>query len=282
MPPREIGGGRLAAGLGYECLQHRALSWSERPPTDGPVVAHRRRGLATLAGQADHAFVARSGSGAQQGPLERDGAGGRQHPESPQQAGAAIGRGQVPDRARPAIELLEQVGVDRVARVVGVRRGAAGHRDRVRGPLRHELQPLEQPGWQHRPDDQRRRGEVVRRDLPRQREAQGWQQRTVCPNPVEDRPRLDRGRRRSRAQHDPERLPPPELHEDGLPDLQVGQLRRHEVRVGLGAGAGRVDRDLDQPGGRGDRGAGVVQPEGHRPSLTTGRGGSGAGGARPR
>ncbi len=59
----------------------------------------------------------------------------------------------------------------------------------------HQLQPLQEPGWKHRPDDEGRWREVVRCDLAGERQTERRQERTVSANAFDDRPRRDAGRR---------------------------------------------------------------------------------------
>ena len=108
------------------------------------------------------------------------------------------------------------------------------------------------PGRQHRPQDESRRGQVVDRDPAGQAEAERRQQRTVGPDAFDDRLGQHAGRDRlGLAEDDPERLAPTELHQHRLAELEVGKAVGDQVRVGPRTRrAGRVDRDLDEPGRR--------------------------------
>ena len=186
---------------------------------------------------ADPALVARPGAGASsvQSSVTRPRVG--EGAEPPDQRRPALGGDEVADRPRAALELVEQVAVGRRR---GSAAGAAG------GPLGEELEPLEQARRQHRPDDERRRGEVVVGDPAGEREGERRQQRPVGADPAGDRLRRRSRRRRRVAEDDAERLAPPELDEDRLAGLEVGELGRHDVGVApRAAAAGGVDRDLD-------------------------------------
>ena len=228
------------------------------------------------------ALVARPGARTQQRPFEGDGAARRERPDATQRAGTAVGAGEVAHRSRATLELRKQIGVHRIEPGETGLVGAA----RCRRQLRHQFQPFQEPGRQHRPDDERRRRQVMRGDLPGERQPERGQQRTIGSNPVDDRPWRDAGRCRCLAQDHRQRLTPPELDQDRLAHHQVGELRRHQVGIRRAPRAGRVDGDLHEPAchrrlGR-DGGRGLLQPERHRPRLTTGRDGSGAGRARLR
>ena len=83
-------------------------------------------------------------------------------------------------------------------------------------------------------------------DPAREPQRERRQQRPVGPDAVDDR--LGRhvrepGRLRD---HDPERLPPAELDEHGLTELEIGQGGGHQVGVGpVPSPSGGIDRDLD-------------------------------------
>ena len=84
-------------------------------------------------------------------------------------------------------------------------------------------------------------------DPAREAQRERRQQRAVGPDAVDDRLRRRRpGSPDASAEHDPQRLPPPELDEDRLAGLEVGERGRDQVGVGpVPAAPGRVDRDLD-------------------------------------
>ena len=245
---------RVAGGVcGQELREGGDLARSERPPNGALTGFDRLRYVATGIGQADPALVARAGSGREQRPVERHEPGIGKGPEPPDEGGPAFGSDEVADRTRPALELVEQVEL-----------GGRQVRRRGGGPLGQELEALEQAGWQHRPEDKGRRGEVVIRDPAGQGESERRQERAVGADPTGDRLGDDPRRRRCVAEDDPERLASPELDEHGLAGLETRQRRRDGVGIATGAAAaGRVDRDLD-----------VTDH-----SLRPGRGGSGGGGA---
>ena len=199
----------------------------------------RARGGTTGGQQSDPAFVAGPGARPEQRPVERHEVARRQTPKPAEQAGPAIGRCEVTCGPRSAPELVEEVGVDGIELPV----------DRLRGPLGDQLEAFQQARRQHRPDHEGRWRQVVLGDPARQCERQGRQERSVGTDTV-DQGLGRRSRRRlvRAAQHDPERLPPAELDQHGLAILEIRQGLRHAVGEGPRAtGAGRVDRDLDQP-----------------------------------
>jgi len=117
----------------------------------------------------------------------------------------------------------------------------------LRRKLRDELQPLEQSRREHRPERDRRWGEVVLGDPGGEAHAQLGQERPVGADAVHDRLRLDAGDHFARAKHDPERLSPAELDEHGLAGSEVRQVLRDAVGEGsLARGPGRVDRDCHE------------------------------------
>ena len=113
-------------------------------------------------------------------------------------------------------------------------------------PLGNQLEPLEQPGRQHRPQHESRRRDVVLGDPAREPERKRWQQRPVGPDTVDDRLGRYIGEPSRLRDHDPESLPPAELDEHGLAKLEIGQGGGHEVGVGpVPSPSGGIDRDLD-------------------------------------
>ena len=119
-----------------------------------------------------------------------------------------------------------------------------------RRPLDDQLEPFEHPWREHRPEDQRRRDEVVARDPAREREGQGWQQRPVGAHPRRQRLRLDALGFGRVAQHDGEGLAATELDDHGLAGFDVRERIRHRVRVRPHATRpGRIDRHLDEATG---------------------------------
>ena len=157
-----------------------------------------------------------------------------ERPEATQEARPAVrgrrGRGPAAARARAG-----RGGRRRRRR----RRAVAPRPSRPGRQLGDELEPLEQPGRQHRPQDERRRRQVVR---PRSSgRAQGQRRAGAARRRGRGRRsawRADgRDRRTASPSDDPERLPPPELDEDRLAGLEVGERLRDEVRVGPVAAA---------------------------------------------
>jgi hypothetical protein len=126
----------------------------------------------------------------------------------------------------------------------------------VRRALGHELEALQEPGWEHRPQDQRGRGQVVIGDPSGEGDGQRRQERTVGPDPVHDRLGGHAGQRvgrRGLGDDDTERLPSAELDEDRFPDLEISQCLGDEIGVGpIAAAPSRVHRDLDRARRRAD------------------------------
>ena len=221
VPAGEVRRGQLPGGRDGELPERGDLARSERPTRGGLAVRQRRRGVATRGREADPALIARARAGAAQRPLEADPAGRGHRPQAAQQPGPAVGTGQVADRARAAFELHQQVGVGRVVRHPR-RRAATGGPGRELGD---QVEPLEQPRRQHRPEDEGRRREIVAGDPARQLEGQERQERTVRPDAVGDRLGRDRRRQLGLGKDDAEGLPAPELDEDGLAGDEVRQAR---------------------------------------------------------
>jgi hypothetical protein len=87
----------------------------------------------------------------------------------------------------------------------------------------------------------------VRRDPPGQPQGQRREDGAVGPDPIEDRLRIDVGRAGRLRDDDPERLPPSELDEDRLAQLEVQHRIGHPVRVRAVAAPSRdVDGDLHE------------------------------------
>jgi hypothetical protein len=216
----------------------------------------------------DPALVARAGPGARsvQSRVTR--------PRPRARGGGAAGRRgprRRRDRGRPRrrAELVEQVAV-------GAARSSSARRRR---PLGEELQPLEQARRQHRPEDERRRREVVIGDPARELQRQRRQERPVGPDARRDRLGGDALGRRGVAEHDRDRLAPPELDQDRLARLEIGQLRRHDVGVAADPAAARgVDRNGDVTRSR----RRDVEHRVHRRRPTPGRDGWGGSGAARR
>ena len=251
---RPVASGQLRpghpSGLSGQLGQEVALAGTKRSPGDpGPGAAGFRRGAARRRDQ-DPALVARTARGRREGPIQVEQAPCREVPQPPNQAGPALRGGQVTDGPRPGGKLIEQRGISRRQGRSGVGRGVVMRRRADRAGLGDELEPLEH-GWrEHRPEDERRRGQVVTGDPARQLEAEPRQEWAVGPDPIHDGLELQAGGGLLGwlAEHDPERLAPAVLDEDRLAGLQAGQASRNGVGVRPGAGGtGRVDRDFDQP-----------------------------------
>ena len=242
MPAGDLGAGRTV-GCSCQLRERGDLAWPERAAARPAAVGEDARGIATLRCGAQPAFVARPGGCPEQRPVERDQPRIREGAQPAEKPGATVRCGKVARGPGTGRELVEQVQVDRVV----------DRRHPVGGewcPLGHELEPLEQARGQHRPDDERRRREIVGRDPAREGERQRREQRPVGADPIDDR--LDvgtgRGTTLGRAEDDAEGLPPPELDQDRLAILQVREARRDDVGVrAVAAGPGGVDRDLDVP-----------------------------------
>ncbi len=257
--PGEIGRRQLPGRGRRELRQHVPLARTERSPREGVTGRQDVRGLASFAPEPDPSLEPWTRPGTDQRPLEAEAPVARQGAQSAQQAGATVGTGQVADGTRPPLELRQEVGIGRVDRRP---RPAV----RPRRELRDELEPLEEPGRQHRPQDERRRREVVAGDPAREPERQRREQRAIRADAIDDGLRGDGRQRDGFRDHDPEGLPPPELDEDRLADDEVGERLRDEVGVGpVTAPARRVDRHFDraQPraGGCPDR---VLEDQGER------------------
>ena len=232
--------GRVRSG---QLGQRGDLARSERPARHAIAGQQGRRRLVPGPRGADPALVARPGGRAQQRPLERDQAGGGQRPESPRSparpSGAASDRA---GRGPPA----SWSSRSRSAGVSDAPAPAASGRPRRQ--LGDQLEPLEHPRRQHRPEDERRRRQVVRGDPARERErraagSSGPSARTRSTIGLGVTPG-DRGRL---AEHDAERLAASELDEDRLAGVEVGERRRHEVRVGAVARPRRPRRRPPRP-----------------------------------
>ncbi len=292
------GGGRESTRASSDQLGQRLRLTGAEGSARRSLAGRERRGGDLALGQGPHpALESRTGRGAQQRPVQGEVARRRQAAQATQQAGPSLGGGQVSGGSWPGLQLVQEVAIHAVR---GGDRGHAaavallGHHERC--PLRHELQPLQESGRQHRPHDQRRRGEVVVRDPARQVERQRREQRTVSADAIRDRLGRDPGRGLGRTKDHPERLPPTELDEDGLAILEVGQVRWDRVGVRTrAAGASRVDRDLDespvlpaeQRGGTIRRARDPLprlrlEAQRHRALPRPGRAGLRAAGARPR
>jgi hypothetical protein len=238
------------------------------------------------AGRGDPPLVARAGAGRGKRPVEGHEPLRLEATKTPHQAGATFRRAEVPDGPGAGGELVEQVRVG--GRQAG--RGRVG----VRPALGHELEALEHLRREHRPDDERGRGEVVVGDPARERERQGRQQWAVGADAIDDRARLDARLRTAHAEHDAERLAPAVRDEDGFAWLDRLERGWNGVRPAPGAApTDGVDGDLDEASDRLGRGGArigrVRQREGrlvdHRPIVagglrrpTTGS----ASGSRPR
>ena len=280
VPTGQLGAGDATDGVrGGHLGQRGHLPRSERP-SRGPISGRQRRGrLAPGVRRADPALVARPGRGAEQRPVERDQVRRGERPEPARQPGPALRGGQRAGRPGPARQLIEEVEVHRRQR----RRRDARHTRRPRRELGDQLEPLEHPGWEHRPEDECRRGQVVGGDPAGERQPERGQERSVGPDPVHDGLRGHAGRRSALAEDDAEGLPPPELHEDGLAGLEVGERLRDEIRVRpVPAGARRVDGDLHQPRPGGPRRLVGGETERHDQAPRRGPVASGGGRASPR
>ena len=187
---------------------------------------------------------ARACRGRLQDPCEVDRAGRRRLAEGGDPAPPAPGPiGASRSTATPAGPASTRAAMHGRRQVRAGRRQAAG-RDR-----RHQAQPLQQAGRQHRPQHDRRRREVVLGQPCREPQAEGRQQRSVGADAREQR--LGRHRRLgSRSQDDAQGLPAAELDDDRLARLEAGQGRRHGVRVGPVPRGRRFDRDLHERAAR--------------------------------
>ncbi len=207
--------------------------------------------VATGCGDRDPAFEARPGRCGEQRPVEADDAACRESAKPPDEGRPPVGRDEVAHGLRAAAQLVDHVTFLRLARFFG-----------ARGQLGDELEPFEDPGRQHRPQDDRGRGEIGRRDPAGEGQRQRRQQRPIRPDPVEDG-------FRGQARHDGrlgedhgQGLPAAVLHEDRLARDHVGQPIREMVGVGpVAAATGRVDRHFDEAPARRDR---FDQPERRR------------------
>ena len=150
------------------------------------------------------------------------------------------------------------------------------------GGRRHQVEALEEPGREHRPDRQGRRREVVLGDPAREGEREGRQERAVGPDPRGQRlrPSTPSGGGRV-AQHDPDaRAGAPTPRCTASPGSTSARASGTTVGPGSIAGdAGRVDRDLDVARlGRAGRAARPPSPDaavgpGARRQTTTRRSG---------
>ena len=242
-PGRQVRTGQLAGGLGRQRLEDRLLLRAQPPLAHLLPGRKTSCGSAAGLGQGDPSFIARSGARAEQRPLEGNMSRRRERLQSAKRPSPAIGSREVTHRPRPLLELPEQVGID------DIEHGRGRSRLPHRGELGHELQPFEQAGRKHRPDDEGRRRKIVPSDLPGERETQRRKQRAVSADAVDDRPRRDTGGRRRIGEDDPEGLAAAELDEHRLADDEVGKRRRNHVGECRPTGARRIHRDLDEPAG---------------------------------
>ena len=253
VPSSKVGRWQFAGRDCGELRQQVDLARAERSSARAFRCFARRHGGAAFVAQADPTLVAGPGTGAEQCPAKPDAAVRFEGAEAAQEARPAVRSGEVAHWPGPTLQLGEQIGDGRI-------RGAGGgRRIPARRDLRHQLEPLEQSRREHRAEDECGRCEVVRRDRGGEGEGQPRQERSVRPDPVDDR--LGRGRRQDgRLGHDdPERLTPTELDEDRLARLEVAQPLGDKVGVGpVAATTRRIHRDLDGTHrggqGQGDRG----------------------------
>ena len=196
-------------------------------------------------GQAGDALVARPRAGRGERPFEVDPAVALQRPQPPKEGCPAVWRGQVPDGPGTSGDREEQVGRRGItAGLRGFEPGCGRRRGRIerRG---HQLELLEEPGREHRPDGERRRGQVVRRDLAGERQRERRQERPVGAHPRPQRPGRDAIGRRGVAQDDPHGPPAAPFHEDRFAGGHVGERIRDEVGPrSAPRNAGRVYRHL--------------------------------------
>ncbi len=171
--------------------QQRPLARSQRPSVRG---AATRRDRPARVGRGCPPLVARPRTGCPEGPLEvdpsrraRGRAGAAGPPADPRAAGRVrSGRGPVPQR-------VEQ----RARRLVVAGRATVERR-------RHQVEALQEARRKHRPDDERRRGEVVAGDDAGEGEGERREERTVRPDARRER----LGRRARRAgSHRPRTIP---------------------------------------------------------------------------
>ncbi len=240
----QAGGGKLVGGRGDQFAEGVHLARSERPPRRPLPCREHLGGGTAVVGQVDPPFVARSGPGTEEHPFEADLPIRLEGAEAAEETGPAVGSREVADGSRPGLELGEEVRDGRVdRRDTPVVRG-------TRRQLGHQLESLEQPGWQHRAKDQGGRCEIPVGDPARQPEAERRQERPVGAHAIDDR--LGRRYRESGriCKHDPECLPPAELDQHRLAELEVAEPVRDQVGVRPVPARG-IDRHFDGPAGIG-------------------------------
>ena len=269
-----------------EVRENGSLADPQDPPGRAFARGQRLGRAPPVIGQPQPALVARAGRRREQRPRQVEQARVGQRPEPAEQAGAPFGRRQVTHGPRPSGDLVEQVDLHRgqavAVRLVDGRRVAVGRVARGRSlaerrlargrDLGHQLQPLQHPGRQHRPDHDRQRGQVPPGDDAREGQRERRQQRPVAPHPGHDPAHLAgrrRGHVRTRPDDDPDSLAAAtaERHEDRLAGFDVGQVGGQAVRPGSRPGPrGRVDGNLDQGVG------GNLRGDGPRPCRSAGGG----------
>ena len=218
----------------------RAASSGAGSPSGGPAARSSRsarcRGPSRGAGVAGPVrarwrapWRARTGPSADPRPPRSASSRGRRARSPPARGGVAAARAGPPlprGCAPAAVPRQAPRGASRPQARGRPRAGAI-----LRASLGDELEPLQQPGREHRPQRQRRRREVASGNPVREAHAELGQERPVRSDPVDDRLRLDPGHLDARTQHQPERLSSPELDEDGLTRGEIREGVRNEVRV---------------------------------------------------
>ena len=125
----QVRGCLAIARAGGELRAARRSGAGRAAAPSAPTVRRVRRDgsrdrLTPRVGQADPAFVAGAGAGAQQRPFEADPTVRVERPQAAEQAGAPVRPGQVAHGLRTLLELPEEIGddgVDRVGRAAGPR-----------------------------------------------------------------------------------------------------------------------------------------------------------------
>ncbi len=111
--------------------QGRHLARSQGSAARPAAARHQGRDGGALARQPHPPLVARTAGGGQQGPVERDDPARGKRSQAADQAGPALRGGQLAGRSRAALELVDEVAVDRVE-PAGSRRRPGPARRRAR------------------------------------------------------------------------------------------------------------------------------------------------------
>ena len=238
------GGQAVRGGAGPRLIdleQRGLLAGAERSPGHALPATERRGGRPPLVGGPQPALVARSGRRGQQGPCQLDHPVVGQGAQPPQEPGAALGCRELPHGPGPSGELVDEVELHAVQARVLEREPRLPRRRH----LDDELEALQHPGREHRPDGRRERREVSVGDPGRQLQRQRAAAADRRSAPSRRSASAPRRRRRSHPAPRPPRSP-------GARPARTGRARPRRSRSRR-APPGRRTCTSVAPGRRGRR-----------------------------